>query len=131
MNQNTVGKNEILMYNAKTKRFAEHHQQLHLIGRGIHLKKKPKYVVNQERLAAYMSEKKVNEICLLCGNGKMELITEIVHGLYEFPFTLSDKGEYKVAALYPYTCKNCGNTHFINAYQQGLIELPEEMGNET
>ena len=95
------------------------------------MEKKPKYIINQERLAAYISEKKVNEVCLLCGNGKMELLTEVIHGLYEFPFSEFGGGVHRVALLFPYVCRNCGNTHLINAYQQGLVDPFEEAGNET
>ena len=90
-----------------------------------------KYVVNQDKVAKYLSEKKLASKCALCGTGDMELLTDIVHGLYDFPFVQYGGGEYFVILLLPFACINCGNTHFINAYQQGLLDLLKEAGSEA
>ena len=98
--------------------------------RSINLSNAMKYIINQEKLASYLSDKKLEDKCTLCGNGKLELLSDTIYGVYDFPFAEYGGGEYKAILLLPITCRNCGNTRFINAYQQGLLEPLKEAFDE-
>jgi len=89
-----------------------------------------KYVVNQEKVNTYLTDRNLADKCTLCGTGKLELLTDTIYGVYDFPFSEFGDGEYAALLLLPLICKHCGNTHLINAFQQDLLE-PCEGGSQN
>ena len=67
-------------------------------------------------------------VCSVCGNAKWSA-TDTIFELREFSGgNLVIAGGQSLYPVIPITCNICGNTHFLNALQLGLLEPHTEEG---